>query len=71
MFTPCTSVCIGLARTMYIRYIYGIFGREIAKITAKIRSYTVYIYGSGPPYVCTIQIPAKTAVHTSYIYGQL
>jgi len=36
---------------MYIRYIYGIFGREIAKITAKIRSYTVYIYGSGPPYV--------------------
>ena len=42
-------VYIELARTIYIRYIYVIFGREITKNTAKIRSYTVYIYGSGQP----------------------
>ena len=37
---------IGLARTLYIRCIYGIFGREITNI----RSYTVHIYGFGQPY---------------------
>jgi len=38
--------CLGLARTIYIRCIYGIFDREITKYTV-IR---VYIYGSGQPY---------------------
>jgi len=31
------SMWVGLARTIYIRCMYGIFGREIAK-------YTVYVY---------------------------
>jgi hypothetical protein len=35
---------------MYIRCIYGIFSREITIHT----SYTVYVYGSGQPYVCSI-----------------
>jgi hypothetical protein len=34
---------VGLAKTIYMRCIYGILGREIIK-------YTVYIYGSGQPY---------------------
>jgi len=37
---------LGLARTMYIRCIYGTSGREVTKI----RSHTVHIYGSGQPY---------------------
>ena len=40
-------ICIGLARTIYIRCTYGIFGLEITK-------YTVYIYGSGLPYECMV-----------------
>ena len=39
--------CLGLARTIYIRCIHGVFGREIIK-------YTVYIYGSGQPYKCPV-----------------
>jgi hypothetical protein len=39
-------IYVGLARTIYIRCIYSIFGRKITNI----RSYTVYIYGSGQPY---------------------
>ena len=34
------GVCVGLARTIYIRFIYGIFGRESTKYTA---IYGVYI----------------------------
>jgi hypothetical protein len=34
------SLCLGLARTIYIRFIYGFFGREITKYTA---IYGVYI----------------------------
>jgi hypothetical protein len=37
---------VGLARTIYIRCIYGI----LAGKSQNIRSYTVYIYGSGQPY---------------------
>jgi len=33
---------VGLAKTIYIRCIYGIFGRKFTK-------YTVYIYGPGQP----------------------
>jgi len=43
---------IGLARTIYIRCIYGVFGREITK-------YTVYIYSSGQPYTSTIHLGPK------------
>ena len=49
--------CVGLARTIYIQFIYGIFGRE----SPNIRSYTVYIYGSGKPYAYTC---IAKAVHT-------
>ena len=38
---------IGLARTIYIRFIYTMF---LAGKTPNIRSYTVFIYGSGQPY---------------------
>jgi hypothetical protein len=40
---------IGLARTIYIRCMYGVLGRNINK-------YTV-IYGSGEPYLYTVNIP--------------
>jgi hypothetical protein len=47
VLTHLHAVCwyVGLARTIYIRCIYGSFGRA-----PNIRSYTVYIYGSGQPY---------------------
>ena len=38
-------ICLGLARTINIWCIYGIFGREITEYT----SYTAYMYGSGQP----------------------
>jgi hypothetical protein len=38
---------LGLARTIHIRCMYGISGREITKYTV---IYTVYIYGSGQPF---------------------
>ena len=42
----------GLARTIYIRCIYGIFGRGVKKYTVILYdSYTVYIYGSNQPYI--------------------
>jgi len=44
---PLFIICLGLARTIYIRCIYSVFGRGITK-------YTVYIYGSGQPYICCI-----------------
>ena len=37
--------CVGLARTIYIRYFWQ-------GISPDIRSYTVYIYGAGQPYSC-------------------
>ena len=42
-FPARNTVYIGLAKTVYIRCIYGILCREITK-------YTVSIYGSGQPY---------------------
>jgi hypothetical protein len=39
------SVSLGLARTIYIRFIHSISGREITNI----RPYTVNTYGSGQP----------------------
>ena len=44
-----THVCVVLARTIYTRRIYSVIGREITK-------YTVYIYGSGQPYVCVLNV---------------
>ena len=48
--TPCVSFCLGvvhllylgLARTIYVRCIYRVYGRKITK-------YMVYMYGSGQP----------------------
>jgi len=42
-----THTYLGLARTIYI---YGVFTVILAGKSPKIRSYTVYIYGSGQPY---------------------
>jgi hypothetical protein len=56
IYTPSVTVYVGLARTIYIRCTYGIFGLEITK-------YTVYIYGSGQPYVyVVISLPNKKGV---------
>jgi hypothetical protein len=38
---------LGLARTI----IYGVYTVFLAGISPNIRSYTVYIYGSGQPYI--------------------
>jgi len=47
----CMCVCVRVCKVgqnpIYIRCIYGIFGREIT-------IYMVYIYGSGQPYVFVI-----------------
>jgi hypothetical protein len=42
-------VHIGLARTIYMRCVYGIFGREITKYTV-ICGVHLYTYGFGQPY---------------------
>jgi len=44
----CVSMCVGLARTIYTRCIYGIFGREITVYTVIYGAYirfwpTVYM----------------------------
>ena len=44
VYSGVNDVYIGLARTIYIRCICGTLGRDSTK-------YTVYIYGSGQPYV--------------------
>jgi hypothetical protein len=43
-----THTCVGLANAIYIRYIYGILAGKLPII----RSYTVYIHGTGQPYTC-------------------
>jgi len=47
----CVHICGGLARAIYIRCIYGIFGRENTK---GMVIYGVYIYTvlANPTYVC-------------------
>jgi len=42
------AVLFGLARTIDVRCIYGILGREITRHTV---IYGVYIYSSGQPYI--------------------
>jgi hypothetical protein len=39
---------VGLARTIYIRCIYGNLGKEVTEYS-NIQLYTVHIYGSGQP----------------------
>ena len=46
LFRISIEAYLGLARTIYIRCIYGIFCREITEYTV---IYGVYIYGSGQP----------------------
>jgi hypothetical protein len=45
-------IYIGLARTIYVRFIYGIFGRDIIKYTVIYGAYIIlhYIYGFGQRY---------------------
>jgi len=49
---------------VYIRCIYGIFGREITK-------YTVYIYGSGQPYNirCMYGVFYREITNHTIMYG--
>jgi hypothetical protein len=44
-------ICIGLARTIYICGVFTVF---FAEISPNVWSNTVYKYGSGQPYVCTV-----------------
>ena len=46
-------LCVGMARTMYIRCIYGIFGREFITYTV---IYGVYIYVTYTSYTANIYI---------------
>ena len=55
-----TCTCVGLARTIHIRCMYGIFGREITKYTV---IYGVYIYGSGQPYTCAARTHGHEHTH--------
>ena len=77
MYVKCTwpSACIGLARTVYIRCIYDIFGREITKYTViygvhtqfwpTLCIYNVYLAGVGVQ--CTWPA-AHTHTHTCFVF---
>ena len=49
-------VLLGLPRPIYIIYIYGVCAVFLAGKSPNIRSYTVYIYGSGQTYVLCCSI---------------
>jgi len=44
--TRCLATLLGLARTIYVYEVYTVF---LAGKPPSIRSYTVYVYGSGRP----------------------
>jgi len=51
-------VCVCVLRTRYMIkvgqnhiHIYGVYAVILAGKTPNVRSYTVHVYGSGPPYV--------------------
>ena len=52
----------------HIRCVHGIFGREITKYTSpNIRSYTVYMHGSGQPWALHVpQADKSTFIHTLF-----
>jgi len=55
-------------------YIYGVYTVYLAGNSPYIRSYTVYIYGSGQPYVCDLVfkhpcVGVARAIHIQCIYG--
>jgi hypothetical protein len=67
--TPALSKYLGLARTIYIRCIYGVFGREITKYTVVYGVYirfwpTLYILLKGTPQVSAKLISKGTSYHT-------
>jgi hypothetical protein len=47
-FQRCYALYVGLARTIYIRCVYGIFGREITKYTVILRC--IYTVLANPTY---------------------
>jgi hypothetical protein len=49
--------CLGLARSMYIRCLYGVLSREITKKTSHIQC----IYGAGQSYKCHIKPTMRAA----------
>ena len=68
------TVLLGLARTIYIRCIYGIFAVFLTGTSPNIRSYTVYIYGSGQPQVFqnrqTTECKPKAGSDRRHVYNQ-
>ena len=49
------AACVGLARTMYIRCIYGIFGREITTVLANPK----HVPDQYPIIMCMISTPSS------------
>ena len=58
----CCLIFRVLARTIYVRCIFGVFGREVAK-------YTVHIYGSGQLYWYCMGVHAQAMVSQIFARG--
>ena len=56
----CLYIYLGLARTIYIRCINGVYTIFLAGDSPSIRSYIVCIYGSGQPDICFMPFFTKT-----------
>jgi len=70
--SPFRTICVGLARIIYIRYIYGIFGKEIIKYTV---IYGVYIQfwptlNMRTSYISNIRTKHSCVVYTANIHSQ-
>jgi hypothetical protein len=54
----CTCICRAGQNHIYTKnvYIYGLCTAILAGILPNIRSYAVYIHGSGQPYVCVMSV---------------
>jgi len=57
------SICLGLARTM----IHGVYTVFLAGKSPNIRSYTVYIYSSGQPYICVLYATILLCYYTTIL----
>jgi len=62
---PDCCKCVGLARTMYLRCVYGIFGWEITLNTV---IYGVYLYGSGQPYMHGVRCAYTVLANPTYVH---
>ena len=63
-----SGLYVGLARTIWIRCVYGTVGREITEYTVSYTvSNTVYIHGSGQPYLYDVMSTRCSATISSYM----